>query len=190
MNWNKMLKACKDAKKIDVNYYGEQKFLSNGYAAADITLIAPDWEVSDFATSMGLDAEDLEIYSTHNGEKGEREEIDVCELPWVERMRYSLNIEGVTVQPFMLSDGRILWVDMDWLAIFKDESDKRYKFGMQNGAPVLYVCVNGMLIGIIGAVRINLECVGGFTRALSEGITKSYESGFLDSGGQMTLMDD
>ena len=190
MNWDKLVKSCKKEKTIRVEYFGEQKFLSNGSAAADITLIAPDWEVSDFATSLGLDADMLDGYSTHNGEAHEREEIDIYELPWIERMRYSLNIEGRTVQPFLLSDGRILWVDMDWLAIFKDEKNKKYKFGMLNNAPALYVCADGMLIGTIAALDVDLCCVGGFTKVLLDGINKSCESGFLDRGGQMTLLDE
>lgn len=188
----KMFKLCKDRKTIKIYYSDNRSFLSNGYVLADITDIAPEWEVNDIEIAMELDDAALEKFKIEEkrfSEEGCKTLKNVLNLTAVSRLRYSLNVDGKALQPFMLPDGRIIFCDMELMSVFKDVYIKTYRFGYIEKTPAIYVCTDSLCVGMIMPSRVDLETLKAFTSEMYNGATESMKKGFLDAGGQMTITD-
>lgn len=108
----------------------------------------------------------------------------------VERLTYSLNMNGEPLQPFATSRG-ILFVNMKSLAIFADSKEElKYRFTYWNETPVLLVMKYCDLIGIIPPVKQDYEKLLEFTHNLHSLSDLAERSNFLSvDGKQVSLFD-
>lgn len=187
----KMLQLCKKSKMIEIKYVGTQKFLSCGYVAMNISGIAPEWDTQDCAIALELDEDILDSYSLVQGdvENGVNNVVMQTDLLPAERLKYSLNVEGMPLQPFKLANGNIVFINMEYLAVFKGEENKTYKFHARNELPMLHVFSEGMLIGIVSPLKMDMVEMYRFAKTLMECTRASAENRFLDKGGQVSLED-
>lgn len=193
MIMKKMLQLCNRAKEIAILYCGCQKLLSNGYVAADITKIAPDWDIDDIIIALDIPEEKAESYKQIEKRIGETPHdrlIEVSDFEQLERLSYSININGVSYQPFRLSDHRLIVADLELLSIFKDEGIKTYRFGyIDKEQPIIFVCCDSVCIGLVAPSRIDLSHLKSFADTISDAADNSINVGFMDAGGQMELQD-
>ena len=113
--------------------------------------------------------------------------IGIDDIIKLEKSRYSVNIDGIPYQPFILPDKRLFFVDMEKLRVFKDEGIKNYGFFELSEHPYLIVMIDNRIIGAVAAARLNLDTIYNFACGFYEGCKKSKETDFCDGGGQMSL---
>lgn len=189
----KMWALCKKRKQISIFKIGTQKFVSDGTVLADITSIAPNWDIKDIAAAADISPDSLEGYKQEVRRIGDLKESEPLHRGTTKdlgMLQYSLNMNGRNTQPFIISsssDGRLVCVDAKLIDIFKDTPLKTFSFGVLNDKPAVYVWIDGFCIGIIFPVVVDLNTVQDFALALATGATTSQEQNFLDSGGQMKL---
>lgn len=108
----------------------------------------------------------------------------------VQRLTYSLNMNGEPLQPFATQNG-ILFVRMKALAIFADSKEELiYKFTYWNETPVLLVMEYNNLIGIVPPVKQDYEKLIEFVDALSSLSDLADRNNFLSiDGKQISLFD-
>lgn len=58
-----MLAFCKKSKLIKIMYFGDMKYLSDGFMAAYIGNAAPEWEAKDCAIALDLSEDEQEKYT-------------------------------------------------------------------------------------------------------------------------------
>ena len=183
-----MLKSCKKEKYIGVQFYGKQKFLSDGDTKICMDSIAPEWTDVDCAVYLELGEEDKESYTMfYDDVIDEDTKIDVSKCIMAEKLRFSLNMDGLPVQPFKLDTGEIVFCDMTKLRIFIGEHPKRYHFS-KGKRERMYITVNEVVIGSVIPLRISYETMKDFCRELFNGVVKSEEAGLLCENEQMSLI--
>lgn len=187
----KMLQFCKKYKTIEMRYIGNQKFLSCGFAMMNISNIAPEWNTQDCAIALDIDEDALDSYTIVQGDEfgGVNNVADTYSLIPADRLRYSMNVDGDTLQPFKLSNGNIAFVKMEYLTIFKGENNKAYKFQVQNESIKMYIFNDGLLIGMINPTKTDMASVYRFAKIITECAKTSFGNKFLDIGGQVSLED-
>lgn len=188
----KMLSLCNKTKTISILYFGKQKLLSNGEVAADITRIAPDWEIEDIAIAMEIPEDKIEAYEQTERRYGaltKNQIVEVTDYEELERLSYSLNMGGKPCQPFRMRDGRLIIVEMELLSVFKDTGIKTFRFGEIELKPCILVCVDSMCMGIVTPRMVDLTALKAFADTLSVAADKSLAKGFLDAGGQLEITD-
>ena len=125
MTLSKMLKQCKKNKHIQIMSYGDYDYLSDGSVAGVIDADVDDWTAEDCAAAIGISDDDRDTYIFPPCAFSYIEEIDP-----VVPMEFSVELpSGAVIQPFMLADRRIFFVNAELLDIFGDCHDKRYFFG-------------------------------------------------------------
>ncbi|MCD8391547.1 MAG: hypothetical protein LUD03_06895 [Firmicutes bacterium] len=179
-----MIGNCKKRKHIEILFYNEVKFLSDGRSAMCIERIAPDWGIRDIFTAMDLTEDAQEGFFTRNSETSEN--VNPDELVRLTRLMYSLNINGEPLQPFLFPDGRVIFVDLELMRVFRDEGNKEY-FCKPNDVPLIFIRADGGLIGTVFPTQVNLESVRMFLGQLAKGVDAAAEAGFLDAGGQVEI---
>lgn len=186
----KMYKLLKDSKNIFVHESETQKFISDGHVMADITNEAPEWTVKDIAIAMDIDEDSIGKY------RMETKPIDSvlcsrlknhCKLPIAIRCRYSLNMDGITIQPFILEDGKILLCDMKLLSVFGDIHNKVYRYYYNSGEAMIFIFVDRYCVGIVCPLRVNLQALKDFATEIATAAALSQTSGFYDAGGQIEM---
>ena len=183
-----MLKSCKKEKFIDVQFYGKQKFLSDGDTKICMDFIAPEWTDVDCAVYLELSEEDKEAYTMlFDDTIDEDTKIDVSKCVRAEKLRFSLNMDGLPVQPFRLDTGELVFCDMTKLRIFKGEHPKVYHFS-GGTVPRMYISVNEVVIGAVTPLKISYETMKAFCKELFNGVVKSEEAGLLCENEQMSLI--
>lgn len=189
----KMLQLCNREKEIAILYCGCQKFLCNGEVAADITRIAPEWDIADIIIALDVPEDKAESYRQIEKRIGTTPHdlfIEVSDFEQLERLSYSININGVSYQPFRLPDRRLIVADLELLSIFKDEGIKTYRFGyIEKEKPIIFVCCDSFCVGLVEPSRIDLSHLKSFTDTISDAADNSIKVGFMDAGGQMELQD-
>lgn len=90
---------------------------------------------------------------------------------------------GTVIQPFMLVDKRIFFIDADLLKVFDCVHDKRYFFGDDT----LVIARGSFIVGFIKPVRVNLNKLSAYAADLLIGLNASEEAAFFDAGGQMEI---
>lgn len=184
-----MLAFCKKSKLIKIMYLGDVKYLSDGYMAAYIGNAAPDWTAKDCAIALDLSEDEQEKYALIDECKHEHEPVYRDDLEKVEKLQYSLNMDGMPAQPFMCSDRSVFFVNQERIRVFKDEYPKTYYIGGGKKTPLLYIEVEGRIIGMINPIKTNLEFMNDFVQNLSIGVKNSLEKCFCDAGGQISITD-
>ena len=183
-----MLQSCKKKKTIIIEYYGEQKFLSDGTTMAYIGMVAPEWTDEDCAVCLELTEEDREGYSMQYYDKEDAwDGIITDRFITAEKLRFSLNLDGVPVLPFKLKSGEIVFCDMTKLRIFKEEHPKVYYFSKERG-PRMYIAVNEVVIGAVAPLRIGYDCMKDFCKELADGVSASERAGLLCDNEQIRLL--
>lgn len=189
----KMLQLCNREKEIAILYCGCQKFLCNGEVAADITRIAPGWDIADIIIALDVPEDKVEGYRQIEKRIGTTPHdllIEVSDFEQLERLSYSININGISYQPFRLSDRRLIVADLELLSIFKDEGIKTYRFGyIEKEKPFIFVCCDSVCIGLVIPSKIDLSHLKSFADTISDAADNSIKVGFMDAGGQMELQD-
>lgn len=186
-----MLKRCQKQKKIIVEYWGEQKFLSDGLMMAYIGDVAPFWTCEDCAVALELTDDDREAYDMEDRKKENAYEgIDYTKCEKVSALRYSINIDSTPVQPFMLESGEVVFINMQQMRVFRDEYPKAYYFDADNIIPKVYIVVNEKVIGAITPLRVELQKMKEFCTELSDGIKKSAKRGLFGMEEQISLFDE
>ncbi len=188
MMLKEMLKSCKKNKTIIIDYFGEQKFLSDGYTMICMDAVAPEWTDEDCAVYLELSEEDRESYVMKNIDIiDEKTKLRIKEYISAEKLRFSLNLDGLPVQPFKLQGGELVFCDMTKLRIFKNEHPKVYYFSDER-KPKMYISVNGVVIGSVTPLKVSYDTMKDFCRELFQGVTKSEERGLLCENEQMSLI--
>lgn len=183
-----MLKSCKKKKFISVEFFGKQKFLSDGDTMICMDSIAPEWTDEDCAVYLELSEEDKEGYTMLLDDVVDEDtKLDASKYIPAEKLRFSLNMDGLPVQPFRLVSGQLVFCDMTKLRIFKGEHPKIYYFS-GGTVPRMYISVNQVIIGATSPLRISYDTMKGFCRELFDGVVKSEESGLLCENEQMSLI--
>lgn len=181
----KMLKLCKKHKAIIVRYMGGRKFLSDGRAIAYIGDIAPAWTDVDFAIDLQLTDDEREGFNMeYIGEDVDSGEIKYKRFHHCVSLRYSLNMDGMAVQPFLVDNGAVIFIDMKYLHVFKDICPKRYYFD----ASMLYIVVNEQVMGAIAPMRIQFNTMKDFCIQLTSGVQKTEQSGLFGQDEQISLL--
>ena len=183
-----MLKLCKKSKRIRFIETENDIFVSDEYVMANVTEIAQNWTAEDYATALDLTQDERDNYRIKNT----KIDADLCNeiTEEAERMRFSLNIDGEAVQPFILADGRVLFIQCKYHSIFKEEHPKEYRLGKFEDCVMLYIYVGSRMIGGICPLRIDGGCVKEFARDLLIGAEKAEKEGFLQGYTQYSLIDD
>lgn len=192
MMLKKMLAFCKKAKNISIIFFGEQKFLSDGKMAAFIGEEAEEWKSKDCSIFLELGEAADEQYKLKDGQINENPEINVTDMQRVEELKYSLNMDGTVLKPFMLPDRKIFFVDMARMKVFENEHPKSYfcdKVSENNKYPALVIARNTFPIGYVYPMKINLDTMKHFAQELNIGVEASAKTGFCDAGGQLTIED-
>lgn len=182
-----MLKFCTKKRRIEIFFAGNYKYLSDGDMCIYIGDIAPTWDCNDCATALELSDEQLGNFELLDGEPHDNEAFEVEELQKAEMLRYSVNCDGLPLQPFLLPDNKIFFVDLNRMAVFKDVGIKQYYLGYYNDQCALYVATGDFVVGAIAAEKMNLDIMQHFAHQLGRGVNTSVETHFLDVGGQMWL---
>lgn len=183
-----MLQSCKKNKTIIIEYYGEQKFLSDGTTMAYIGDAAPEWTDEDCAVCLELTDEDRENYTMLCVERGDcYDEIITDRFISAEKLRFSLNLDGLPVQPFRIESGEVVFCDMTKLRIFKEEHPKIYYFSKERGMK-MYISVNETVIGAVPLLRVRYESMKDFSKKLADGVTASEKVGLLCENEQISLL--
>lgn len=180
-----MLKFCKKARTIKIEYHGNQKFLTDDEMKIYLFGAAAKWNSKDFAIMLELDDDTFEKFTIEDREPGEYNAFEVAEMQAVEKLICSVNICGIPYQPFMLPDDRIFFVDMTRLAVFKDIHPKQYFYKSGD----LVIAKDHLVIGTISPTSTNLNTMKNFISQLHKGITNSAAASFFDAGGQMMITD-
>ncbi|NDO20189.1 hypothetical protein FMM68_11080 [Lachnospiraceae bacterium MD329] len=180
-----MLKFCKKARVIRIEYHGNQKFLTDGEMRIYLYGAAAKWNSNDFAIMLELDDDTIEKFTIEDNTADKHNAFEVAEMQSVEKLICSLNICGIPYQPFMLPDDTIFLVDMTRLSVFKDFHAKQYFY--KSGS--LVIAKDNLVIGTIYPTSVNLDTMKNFTSQLHKGITNSAAAGFFDAGGQMMITD-
>ncbi|MCC8160093.1 MAG: hypothetical protein LIO53_02035 [Oscillospiraceae bacterium] len=181
-----MLKRCKKSKVVRIEFLGGYKYLSNGFVSACIENSAPKWTVDDCIIAIGVTEEEKEKYLITEEEKDNGKSFDRDALTQIQRMQYSLNVCGTSLQPFILPDDRVMFINMDLLAVFEKECGKQYLCDMKQPEK-LYIASNGFVIGIVMPKELNLGSMEIFISELHKGIKTSKFEGYFDSGGQIDI---
>jgi hypothetical protein len=184
-----MLSLCKKEKNIKIEYFGEQKFLSNGHAAAYIGECAPEWTAEDCVIALDLDEETRDKFDISEEHTRANEELIPDDFTKVEKLVYSLNVLGVPLQPFTLN-GKVFFVDMELMRVFRDEENKRFYYGeigKKRKKPKLIIESNGIIVGIIEVEIINIDTMEEFTKELRAGVQRAKEECFNVYGGQISI---
>lgn len=180
-----MLKFCKKARTIKIEYHGNQKFLTDDEMKIYLFGAAAKWNSKDFAIMLELDDDTIEKFTIEDGTTGEHYAFEVAEMQNAEKLMYSVNICGIPYQPFILPDDKIFFVDMTRLAVFKDIHPKQYFYKSGD----LVIAKDNTVIGAISPTSTNLNTMKNFTSQLHRGITNSEVANFFDAGGQMMITD-
>lgn len=162
------------------------KWLSAGSVAACVGI---GYEVTPNAVLffLGVSEEKSDDYSIHYEE--EKDMPDICSAQAAEKLKYSLNVNGDTLQPFETPQG-ILFVNIKSLDIFTDSGGEfEYKFTYWNETPVLLVLEYGILTGIIPPVRPNYESLLEFANVLRYNVDLAYRNDFLLKNKQIGFFD-
>ncbi len=185
----KMLAICKKNRTVCIDRCGSQMFLDGGCCGADITKVAPDWTPEDCRIALEIDPEEFENWYTHDAREDgdDKGELDMNSYEDLERLRYSLNMDGMSVQPFRTSDGNAIFVNMEYLSPFKDEGLKTYKFNPETKS--VYICRDSWCIGIVMPLMLDLKTMKDFASQLFNASANSLKRGLLDSGGQVSFDD-
>ena len=189
MMLKKMLALCKKASNITVTYFGEHKFLSNNKMMAYIGEEAKEWTSKDCAIALELGENADEKCVMVDELTGHRPPINVSELKQVEELRYPLSMDGTVIQPFMLPDRRVFFVDTARLKVFENEHPKQYYFMVLDGNPQLVIARNTFPIGVIAPTNVNLDTMLHFAQELNTGVEVSSKTAFCDAGGQISIKD-
>lgn len=176
---SKMLKQCKKKKHIQIMSYGDYDYLSDGSVAGVIDADVDDWTAEDCAAAIGISDDDRDTYIFPPCAFTYIEEIDP-----VVPMEFSVELpSGAVIQPFMLADRRIFFVNAELLDIFGDCHDKRYFFGHDT----LIIMRDTFTLGFINPMRVNLNKLSAYAADLLTGLNASEEVAFFDAGGQMEI---
>ena len=174
-----------EGKNAIVRYMGGRKFLSDGRAMAYIGDIAPAWTDVDFAIDLQLTDDECEVFNMeYIGEDADSGEIKYKRFHRCVSLRYSLNMDGMAVQPFLVDNGAVIFIDMKYLHVFKDIHPKRYYFD----ANMLYVVVNEQVMGAIAPLRIQYDTMKEFGKELLDGVEKAEQSGMFGKDEQISLL--
>lgn len=182
-----MLKHCAKKKTIFVEMYGGDKFLSDGNMMAYVGNVAPNWTDEDCAVALELTEEDRQKYTM--GYIDDYEEIEYKNHLKCERLRYSVNIDSLPLQPFILNSGEVIFADMVQLRVFRDVYPKTYYFDPSKILPKIYIVVNETVIGAVRPVKIQYETMKFFCENLIAGVKKSAKSGLFGEEEQLSLFD-
>lgn len=185
----KLVSMCGKRKIISMfeDKESKLKWLSAGNVAA---CVGGDCEITpnSILFFLGVSEENKDSYFIKYEQEKELPNTDLAET--VERLKYSLNINGDTLQPFATSHG-ILFVNIKSLAIFADSKEEfTYKFTRWNKTPVLLVMEYDTLIGIIPPVTQDYEKLIDFIDKLSYNVDLADRNNFLSvDGKQVSLFD-
>lgn len=184
MKLQAILKRCKKRKYIHTIEYDGAKFLSDGIIAVCTERIAPKWTSADYLTAMEITDEERNVFNiVEEGERSLREK----HTEQLARAEYSLNINGITVQPFYMTDGKVFFADMDDLEIFANEPNKEYYCIPGHTEEGICIKSDYGFTGVVLPTRLNLNDVESFLSCLQKGVKKSADTGFLDLGGQISI---
>ena len=176
---SKMLKQCKKNKHIQIIRYGGYDYLSDGSVMGYIDADVDNWTAEDCAAAIGISDDDRDKYISPP---------DV--FPNVTELENAVPLEnaielpsGTVIQPFMLADRRIFFVQSGLLDIFDGVNDKRYFFGNDT----LIIIRGAFTVGFIKPMRVNLNKLSAYAADLLTGLNASEEAAFFDAGGQMEI---
>lgn len=185
----KLVQMCGKHKIISMfeDKESKLKWLSAGRVAA---CVGGDCEITpnSILFFLGVSEESKDSYFIQYEQEKDLPNTSLAEN--VERLKYSLNINGDTLQPFATPHG-ILFVNIKSLAIFADSKEElTYKFTRWNKTPVLLVMEYNSLIGIIPPVMQDYEKLIDFVDKLSYNVDLADRNNFLSlEGKQVSLFD-
>ena len=176
---SKMLKQCKKNKHIKIVRYGGYDYLSDGSVAGVIDADVDDWTAEDCAAAIGISDDERDKYIFPPAAFSLIEEFEDA-VP----MEFSIELpSGTVIQPFMLANSRIFFINSDLLKIFDSVNDKRYFFGND----MLVIIRASFVVGFINPMRVNLNKLSAYAADLLTGLNASEEAAFFDAGGQMEI---
>ena len=176
---SKMLKQCKKNKHIQIIRYGGYDYLSDGSVMGYIDADVDNWTAEDCAAAIGISDDDRDKYISPPFACSRIKELEDA-VP----MEFSIEMSsGTVIQPFMLADRRIFFVQSGLLDIFDGVNDKRYFFGNNT----LIIIRGAFTVGFIKPMRVNLNKLSAYAADLLTGLNASEEAAFFDAGGQMEI---
>ncbi len=179
----KMLKQCKKNKHIQIIKYGKYNYLSAGTVAGLIDADVKDWTAEDSAAAIGISNDERDSYI-----KPPRNLEPIKDFKAEAPMEWSIAApDRDGLQPFILDDGRVLFIRAELLKIFDSVSDTIYYFSAKH--EFLAVVRHGGIIGFICPMRVNLNKMSAWAADLLRGLNASDETGFYDAGGQMEIVE-
>ncbi len=176
---SKMLKQCKKNKHIQIFTYGDYGYLSDGSVAGVIDADVDDWTAEDCAAAIGISDDERDKYIFPPAAFP-----NVTELEDAVPMEFSIELpSGTVIQPFMLVDKRVFFVQSGLLNIFDGVKNKRYFFAND----MLVIMRDVFTVGFINPMRVNLNKLSAYAADLLTGLNASEEAAFFDAGGQMEI---
>ncbi len=176
---SKMLKQCKKNKHIKIVRYGGYDYLSDGSVAGVIDADVDDWTAEDCAAAIGISDDERDKYIFPPAEFP-----NVTKFEDAVPMEFSIELpSGTVIQPFMLVNKRVFFVQSGLLDIFDDVKNKRYFFGHDT----LFIMRDVFTVGFINPMRLNLNNLSAYAADLLTGLNASEEAAFFDAGGQMEI---
>lgn len=157
--------------------------MSDGLVAVDTdtpkTIV---WEREDFLTAMMVDEEKWEtfqggdlVFPPNIATRGTKLGAEPTRIVHKER----------SISIFTLPDESIICAATSAVDVFSDIGNKRYVYDDIEG--LIVVLSDSFVAGLIKPMKVDLQAVMVFGRALSIGAKRSMEQGLYDEGGQMEL---
>ena len=101
----------------------------------------------------------------------------------LERLQYSLNCKGTTLQPFVSEKG-VLFADMSRLSVFSDVDNKKYYLSKWNNTYCILIYSGVWMAGLVMTVIINVPEMIYFSDKLNETVKQAKRNKFCCAGAE------
>lgn len=188
MLFKKLVELCKKRLTVELWLDRDITWLSNGEVYAKLNEDT-SFEFSDIICIMELPDEKAECITTSKTEflKNEGHIFNPRQAEEIELMRYSINCDGLTLQPFATTKG-VLFLPTKHMSIFRDVGCKTYYLSEFRGGYIVLVAVDNTTIGMIRPHRANLEKMRDFSEGFRTQAAQAYENEFCGGDYQYSLV--
>lgn len=101
--------------------------------------------------------------------------------PPLERLQYSLNCDGITLQPFVSEKG-VLFADMSRLAVFSDVDNKKYYLSKWNDTYCILIYSGVWMAGLVTPMAMNVSEMIYFSGKLHDTVRQARKNKFCCAG--------
>lgn len=190
MLFKKLVDLCRKKNTIELWQGSDTAWLSNGEVYAKLGENT-DFDFADIICIMEITDEKAETINklSQNFSKEDLYVFNPRAAEAIKPVRYSINCDGLSLQPFVTSKG-IIFLSTKNMSIFRDIGCKTYYLSEFRGLYIILVAVDNTTIGMIRPHCTDLETMHTFSNEFAHLVTEAYQNNFCDSGEhQYSLLD-